>query len=240
MIVASPSDAADENARQLTAVMVREADGPEGLAAHLNDPRVRACVVGPGCGVGPETRAKTVCVLETSARLVADADALTSFAEAPGALFARLRADDALTPQGGEFARLFPDLDPQTDKVGAARAAAARAGAVVVLKGADTVIASPDGRVAINANAAPDLATAGAGDVLAGFIAGLGAQGMAGFEAAAAGVWLHGEAGSAAGPGLIAEDLPEAIPHVLRRLFSPDAGARAEPSAPEDDGARGP
>jgi hydroxyethylthiazole kinase-like uncharacterized protein yjeF len=154
------------------------------------------------------------------AALVVDADALTSFAEDPPALFSALDRDDVLTPHPGEFERIFPGLlTASPERITAAREAARRAGAVVLLKGSDTVVASPDGRAAVSLNGAPWLATAGSGDVLTGFIAGLIAQGMESFEAACAGAWIHAEAGAAHGPGLIAEDLPDLAPAVLGRLW---------------------
>ena len=179
------------------------------------------CVAGPAMGVGASTREKVLAILSSKAGAVLDADALTSFAENPAELFAALRPDDVLTPHGGEFARLFPDEMKTGGKLEAVRAASKKAGCVIVLKGADTVIAAPDGRALINTNAPPDLATAGSGDVLAGFIAGLKAQGVDGFAAAGQGVWVHGACGQVVGAGLIAEDLPQAVPSVLRQLFSP-------------------
>ncbi|MEO0399981.1 MAG: NAD(P)H-hydrate dehydratase [Pseudomonadota bacterium] len=219
----SPADASDENAAQATAVMVREVNDPASVAVFLKDRRVRAVVHGPGAGVGEETRRLVEVVTASEAAGVFDADALTSFEAAPEKLFGLLRAEDVLTPHEGEFARIFPDFvaDRSASRLAAARAAAEKAGAVVVFKGPDTTIAAPDGRAIINANAPPDLATAGAGDVLAGFIAGLRAQGMPAFDAAAAGVWLHGACGAALGPGLIAEDLPEILPRVLGALQKP-------------------
>jgi NAD(P)H-hydrate epimerase len=218
--VLSPKDAANENAAQLTAVMVREAEGAKAIGEILSDKRFTAALIGPGAGVGDATKQSVLTILRSSAAAILDADALTSFESDQAALFAALRPDDVLTPHEGEFARLFPDLKDQP-RLAAARNAAAAAKAVVVLKGADTIIAAPGGRAIINANAPFELATAGAGDVLAGFIAGMRAQGMPGFDAAAAGVWLHGAAAQVAGPGLIAEDLPDALPQVLRALFTP-------------------
>lgn len=219
----SPPDAAAVHAAHLTAIMLRMAAGAGDIAAHLAEAgRIpMSVVIGPANGVSPATRDNTLAVLKSKAAAVLDADALTSFSESPDVLFAALRPDDVLTPHTGEFARIFPDAAQANGKLAAARTASAKAGCIVVLKGADTVIAAPDGRALINANAPPDLATAGAGDVLAGFIAGLRAQGMDGFGAAAAGVWIHGACGQAAGPGLIAEDLPGAVPTVLRSLLAP-------------------
>jgi NAD(P)H-hydrate epimerase len=220
--VLAPPDAAAENAAHLTAIMLREAAGADAIAAILRDPRFTAAVVGPGAGAGTATADAVRAILKSQAAAVLDADVFASFAERPEGLFARLRAGDVLTPHAGEFVRLFPDIDiGALGRLEAARRAAARAGATIVLKGADTVVAAADGRAVINVNAPADLATAGSGDALAGMIAAQLAQGAPGFEAAAAGVWLHGAAGQAAGPGLIAEDLPEALPAVLRALMSP-------------------
>ena len=222
--VASPPDALAVNAHHLTAVMLRRMDGAEGLAEILADRRLTAAALGPGLGLGPAERAVVAAALAAHPALVLDADALSLWREAPDALFAAIAARPApvvLTPHEGEFARLFPDLAAAGAKPGRAAAAAARAGATVVLKGADTVIAAPDGRVAINCNAPPWLATAGSGDVLAGIATGFLAQGLPGFEAAAAAAWFHGAAGIEAGPGLTAEDLEPALRAVLRRLWAP-------------------
>ena len=210
--VHAPEAALPVYAAQLTAVMVASLDD---LGTALADERRNALLIGPGCGVSPATRSQALRALRAGKRCVLDADALTAFRDEPAALFAALGPEAVLTPHEGEYRRLFAH---EGDKLARARAAAAECGAVVVLKGPDTVIAAPDGRAAINADAPPTLATAGSGDVLAGFILGLLAQGMPAYEAAAAGVWLHGAAAVAFGPGLIAEDLSESLPGVLRRL----------------------
>jgi hydroxyethylthiazole kinase-like uncharacterized protein yjeF len=224
--LASPRDALAVNAAALTAVMVRAIDTPVAFADLLTDKRFNACVIGPGAGIGQRTRDLVLTALSAKPHLVLDADALTSFAEAPDHLFEAIKAAGdskvVLTPHEGEFPRLFSDISnkhPYRSKLERVRAAAERAGATVLLKGPDTVVASPDGRATIAANAPPWLATAGAGDVLSGMIAAMLAQGVPDFEAASIGVWMHGEAAREAGPGLIAEDLPEVLPAVFRRLY---------------------
>ena len=226
--VAGPADAIAVNAAHLTAIMVLPFDGPEGLAEFLADTRQNAVLMGPALGVGAPTQQ----LVQRRARLGRGDGARRRCAHlvrrrTPANLFVAIAGRTGrpvvLTPHEGEFQRLFADAGSGS-KLERARAAAHRSGAIVVLKGADTVIAAPDGRAAINDNAPPWLATAGSGDVLAGFVAGLLAQGMPAFEAACAAVWLHGAAAAAFGPGLIAEDLPEQLPQVLRAL-APLGGA---------------
>ena len=228
-----PPAALIENAARLDAVMLRAVKDVGALGAMLEDLRLNALLLGPGLGAPERVRPLVEAALAAERATVLDADALTAFAGDPAALFARLHPGCVLTPHGGEFARLFPDLaarlsapaerGPAVSRLDVAREAAARAGAVVLLKGADTVIAAPDGRVRIHAaaygRAAPWLATAGAGDVLAGLIAGLMARDLAPFDAASTAAWLHVEAARRFGPGLIAEDLPEALPGVLASLL---------------------
>jgi hydroxyethylthiazole kinase-like uncharacterized protein yjeF len=224
--LATPRDALAVNASALTAIMVRAVDTAIEFGEQLGDKRFNTCVIGPGAGVRDRTRDFVHTALAARRHLVLDADALTSFAGAPDRLFESIKSSGdprvVLTPHEGEFPRLFSDMSnkhPGRSKLERVRAAAERSGAVVLLKGPDTTVAAPDGRATIAANAPPWLATAGSGDVLAGIIAGLLAQGVAAFEAASIGVWMHGEAAREAGPGLIAEDLPEVLPAVHRRLF---------------------
>ena len=231
--VLSPKEALATNAAHLTSIMLAPIATPDEVKRLLSggEQYKRVGITGPAAGVGGETRANTLAVLSSSSAAVVDADALTSFADDASSLFAALRPQDVLTPHGGEFLRLFPDIDLKAGKLSAVREASVKAGAIVVLKGPDTVVASPDGRAVVNVNAPPDLAIAGSGDVLAGIIAGFLAQGMAAFEAACAGVWFHGACGQVAGPGLIAEDLPGQIPTVLKSLFSTSPGGDTDAAA---------
>ncbi len=229
--VATPTEALPIHAAALTAVMTRVADDADGLAAILADPRKNAVAMGPGLSVGPGTCDLVHAALAAPEgdddapprAIVLDADALTSFADEPHALFDAIAASAhavVLTPHDGEFAKLFGTvLDLKASKPERVRAAAKVSGSIVVLKGPDTTIAHPDGRTSIAMSEAPWLATAGSGDVLAGIVAGLLAQAMPPFEAACAAVWMHAEAARRFGPGLISEDIADALPPVLRELF---------------------
>ncbi len=222
--VASPAAALAENAAHLTAIMLHRCENADDLDDLLADERLNALLLGPGFGTGPATCDLVAVAASVGRALVLDADALTSFRSEVRTLARHIRDGEAravLTPHEGEFARLFSGTEAVAEGLSKAERtarAAQIAGAVVVLKGADTVIAAPDGRVAINDHGTPHLGTAGSGDVLGGLVAGLLAQGLAPFEAACAAVWLHGDAGLRFGPGLISEDLPELIPAVLRDL----------------------
>jgi ADP-dependent NAD(P)H-hydrate dehydratase / NAD(P)H-hydrate epimerase len=230
--VACPPDALAEHAAQLNAIMVRGFDGADGLAEVLSDDRISSVTLGPGLGLSEATKALVEISLKSQKKCVLDADALSIYRNNENALFALLHEDVVLTPHGGEFARLFPDIaeklaapavkGPAYSKVDATREAAKRAGCVVLFKGADTVIAAPNGVCSINSahyeRAAPWLATAGSGDVLAGFIGGLMARGFGAMQAAETAAWLHVECARSFGPGLIAEDLPEELPKVFRSL----------------------
>ena len=230
--LACPQAALAEHAAQLNAIMLRPLDDAKGLQQALNDARITALCLGPGLGLGAKEREMVATALQAKTPCLLDADALSVFENDPKALFDLLHPGVVLTPHGGEFRRLFPDLaerleaepeaGPAFSRLDAAIAAAARAGCTVLFKGPDTVIAEPGGGAAIHAaayeRAAPWLATAGSGDVLAGMIAGLLARGREPFEAAQLAAWLHAESARAFGPGLIAEDLPEALPGVFRGL----------------------
>ncbi|KIC30075.1 bifunctional ADP-dependent NAD(P)H-hydrate dehydratase/NAD(P)H-hydrate epimerase [Leisingera sp. ANG-M6] len=230
--VGSPRSAMFENAANLTAIMLQQIDGAHGVSELLEDRRFNAVCLGPGLGRGADTQAVVMAVLKENRATVLDADALTRFELKPQALFDLLHENCVLTPHGGEFAKLFPDLaeklnapattGPAYSKVDATREAAKRAGCVVLFKGPDTVIAAPDGRCSVNSahyeRSAPWLATAGSGDVLAGFITGLMARGFGPMQAAETATYIHVECALEFGPGLIAEDLPEQIPAVFRKL----------------------
>ena len=225
--VFAPGSAVLVHAAHLTAVMLKRCEGAGELEAHLADERLNAFVLGPGFGVGEEARDAARLILEKGRALVLDADGITSFSNDPQALFASAAeagkaAGDTrlvLTPHAGEFKRLFPDLASSSgSKLDQAREAAGRARSVVVLKGRDTVIAEPGGRAAINSTGTSWLATAGTGDVLTGMIVAHLAQGTPAFESACAGVWMHGKAAEAFGPGLIAEDLAPMLPRVFAEL----------------------
>lgn len=215
-----PASALVVYASHLTSVMVRPLASFDEAVEFIAGEKIASILIGPGYSLGDHTKQMVREVLYHRAAVVLDADALSVFAGEPESLFEMIRkhaGEVVLTPHDGEFARLFPDL-VSADKLSRARQAAKRSGAVVVLKGADTVIASPDGRAAINANGTAWLATAGSGDVLAGLVTGFLAQGLPAFEGAAMAVWTHGQAGCEAGPGLIAEDLPLALPAVFAAL----------------------
>lgn len=239
--VGAPGSALMECAAQLTAIMLRRCDDGPALRDLLQDRRIATLCLGPGLGLPRAKELVRAALADKSRGVVLDADALTAFGDAPEALFELLHPGCVLTPHAGEFGRLFPDIHahlsapadrgPAASKLDATRAAADRAGCVVLYKGADTVIAAPDGRAAINLaacdRAVPWLATAGAGDVLTGFVAGLMARGLTPLDAASIGAWLHVEAARSFGPGLIAEDLPDTLPRVLQGLA--DQAAKGSP-----------
>jgi len=226
-----PPAALIENAAQVNAVMLSTVSNAGGLAGVLADTRINALCLGPGFGTSAREVAILAAAIAAERPLVLDADALTILAQHPD-LFVQLHPTCVLTPHAGEFARLFPEIaeklqapaevGPAYSKVDATREAAALAGCVVLFKGPVTVIATPGGKGSVNASiyerAAPWLATAGSGDVLAGFIAGLLARGFAPLAAAQTGAWLHTECALKFGAGLIAEDLPEILPAVLTEL----------------------
>jgi hydroxyethylthiazole kinase-like uncharacterized protein yjeF len=219
--VASPLDALPVNAIHLTAIMLTPMESPAALSGFLTDKRRNAIVIGPGMGLNEHSIELVEAALGSRAAAVLDADALTAYTGKSERLFDIVKGREGsvvLTPHEGEFARLFPDLAKIESKLERARMAASVSGATVILKGPDTVVAAPNGHALIADNAPPQLATAGSGDVLAGMVGGLLAQGMPAFQAAGAAVWLHGEAGLVKGRGLIAEDLPDILPAVFTEL----------------------
>jgi hydroxyethylthiazole kinase-like uncharacterized protein yjeF len=230
--LATPPEALAVNAGALTSVMVRVADGPAGLSDVLSDARKNVVALGPGLGVGDAICALVETALAPSAlprAIVLDADALTSFAPCPDRLqraIATAPGPVVLTPHMGEFARLFHSGrtngadDAPISKLELTRKAAREMGAIVLLKGPDTVVAAPDGRATVMASASPWLATAGSGDVLTGIVAGLLAQGMEPFAATSCAVWMHAAAADVFGPGLIADDIIDNLPAVWRRLVA--------------------
>jgi hydroxyethylthiazole kinase-like uncharacterized protein yjeF len=213
--IATATSAVDSYLASVESIMVKPIDTAEAFGNLLASDKVASAVVGPGAGVGDSTRAVVLAALSTVKPLVVDADALTSFAGRSTELFGAMHGSCVMTPHEGEFDRLFA-LDGSRE--GRAIAAAKTSRSVVVLKGAQTVVAAPFGQIVVNDNAPATLATAGSGDVLAGLIAALLAGGMSAFEAASAGVWVHGEAARMGPPGLIADDLPELVAAVLARL----------------------
>lgn len=216
--IAVPEIAFPIYAAALTSIMVHPIASPEDFERLLHEPRVSAFLIGPGSGTGinDHTQSRALAMLATGKPTVLDADAITVFEHHPIALDQAIAGPCILTPHEGEFCRIF---DPSGDRLTRARNAARRSGAIIVLKGSETVIAAPDGRAILNRNAPPTLATAGSGDVLSGMVLGLLAQGMEPFLAAAAATWMHGAAAVDFGPGLIAEDLVDLLPGVLRRLL---------------------
>ena len=213
--IAAPCEAWPVYAAACLSIMVERLQGDD-LRSALDDARRNVLLLGPGAGTTATTRRNVLAAAATGRHLVLDADALSVFAEDPGELFAALQGPCIMTPHEGEFGRLFND---EGDKLQRACRAAVRSSSIIILKGADTVIAEPQGRAAINVAAAPWLATGGTGDVLAGMVAGLCAQGMPPFEAACAAVWIHAETGRHAGPGMLSEDLPGMLPEMLRQFM---------------------
>jgi NAD(P)H-hydrate epimerase len=213
--VAVPEKAFVVYASALTSIMVYPLTDDEDFARLPPDRRFTAFAIGPGAGVDDATRRRALAMLATGKPVLLDADAISAFAGRTDELFEAIHGPCVMTPHSGEFKRIF---DAAGDKLTRVRRAARQSGAVIVLKGSDTVIAAPDGRAVINSNAPATLATAGSGDVLAGIILGLLSQGMDAFPAASAGVWIHGAAASDFGLGLVSEDLPDLMPAVLKRL----------------------
>ncbi len=220
--IAVPEIALPLYASQLLSIMAKPYASTLDLYSLIHDARVGAFLIGPGAGASNETRQTTLTMLQTGKPVVIDADALTAFARKSDSLKKAITGAVVLTPHDGEFEKLFglPPAKQPPERIDQVSVAAKQTNAIVLLKGANTIIAAPDGRVIVNENAPPALATAGAGDVLAGLITGLLAQGMPAFEGAAAAAWLHSEAAKLFGMGLIADDLPGLIPKVWGQLIA--------------------
>ncbi len=209
--------ALDVYAKHLESIMVRAVTDHSNLESALDDPRITSILAGPGLGVSSRTKGIVRACLATGHPVVLDADALTSFADDPNELFALLHQKCVITPHEGEFSRIFSLTGSREER---AIEASHRCGAIVLLKGSQTVVAAPMGELVVNPPASAHLATAGSGDVLAGIVTGLLAQGMPPFDAACAGVWVHSEVGRHLGIGMIADDMPEDIPRVRRLLVN--------------------
>ncbi|MFZ4761364.1 MAG: NAD(P)H-hydrate dehydratase [Alphaproteobacteria bacterium] len=218
-IACTPSTASIYATAAYAAILSKIFTHGDDFQKTITDSRVKAVLLGPGAGITPQTRDFVLQSLSLRKNTILDADALTLFQETPQQLFSAIQSPVILTPHGGEYARIFGQIPPQE--------AATRSKAVMVLKGNQTIIASPDGRLAINDSASPFLASAGTGDVLAGICTGLVAQEMPVFEAACAAVWIHSAAAKKYGAGLIADDLPELIPVILHELFSASGGQQS-------------
>ena len=226
--VAAHTDAIAEHAAQLNAIMLADVSSSDSLRLLLSDERINAVCIGPGLGTGPYAKKMVFAALSCNQNVILDADALTAFVGDPNELFALANGRSVLTPHIGEFRRLFPDLASEMSsgsnfsKIDAARAAADRSGCVILLKGADTVVAKPGHAARLVAStgrfSAPWLATAGSGDVLSGMISGLVARGAEPMDAAVFGAWIHSEAARKAGPGLIAEDIPDGLPALFAQF----------------------
>lgn len=226
--IAAPKETLLAHASYITSLMLCEIDNPRELKEQLKDRRLNTICLGPGMDPDQQTRDMVSAALTSAGSIVIDAGAISAFAEDPKTLFKLIHEHESscvLTPHDGEFDRLFSDLASNKDRLSKAREASKISGATIVLKGPDTIIAEPKGRTAISDNAPPWLATAGSGDVLTGIIAGLMAQGLPEFEAAAAAVWFHGEAGNHAGPNLISSDLDESLRKVLQDFYKTKSAA---------------
>ena len=219
--IAAPAAAVPIYAESLESVIVRQVDTLFEWQGLVANPKVDVILIGPGLGISDHAVVMIKAALESHKPIVLDADFFTNYANKIDEISHLLGESCVFTPHEGEFSRFFPELDEKSlDRVAKTRLAAEKTRGIVLLKGAETVISAPDGEVILNHNAPPWLATAGAGDVLAGMILGLISQKMPTFGAASAAAWIHGEAGNICGRGLIAEDLVAAIPSIWKEILS--------------------